>query len=64
MGWRGGEEEVGRCGAEVGEDLRVGARAGLNDLAREEVGVDEGEGVGRGGEEAGDGGFAGCDAAG
>lgn len=48
----------------MGEDLCVGAGAGLDDFAGEEVGVDEGEGVRGGGEEAGDGGFAGGDAAG
>ncbi len=48
----------------MGEDLCVGAGAGLDDFAGEEVGVDEGEGVSGGGEEAGDGGFAGGDAAG
>ncbi len=48
----------------MGEDLSVGAGAGLHDFAGEEVGVDEGEGVRGGGDEAGDGGFAGGDAAG
>lgn len=46
------------------QDLFVGVGAGLDDLAREEVGVDCGEGVGWGGEEVGDGGFAGCEGAG
>lgn len=48
----------------MGDYFRVATGAGLDDFAGEEVGVDEGEGVGRGGEEAGDGGFAGGDAAG
>ena len=30
----------------MGEDLLVGAGAGLDDLAGEEVGVDDGQGVG------------------
>lgn len=61
---RGREEEVGCCGAEVGDDEFVGAGAGEDDFAGEEVGVDEGEGVGWGGEDGGGGGFAGGDAAG
>ena len=48
----------------MGDDLCVGAGARLDDLAGEEVGVDDGEGVGRLGEEGGDGGFAGRDGAG
>lgn len=59
-----GEEEVGRRGGEVVDDGGVARGAGLDDLARDEVGVDYGEGVGRFGEEGGDGGFAGCDGAG
>lgn len=45
-GGGGGEEEVGRCGAEVGEDFFVGGGAGADCAAGEEVGVDYGEGVG------------------
>jgi len=48
----------------VENNLCVGAGARLDDFAGEEVGVDEGEGVRGGEEEAGDGGFAGSDAAG
>jgi len=48
----------------VCDNAAVGARAGEDDFAREEVGVDEGEGVGWGGEDGGGGGFAGGDAAG
>ena len=51
----GREEEVRGCGAEVGEDAAVAVGVGFDYLAGEEVGVDEGEGVGGGGEEAGDG---------
>ena len=39
----------------MGEDAAVAVGAGFDDLAGEEVGVDEGEGVRGGGEEAGDG---------
>lgn len=59
-----GAEEVGRAGAKVGYYRRVASGAGLDDLAREEVGVDYGEVVGRGGEDGGDGGFAGRDGTG
>lgn len=58
------EEEVGGAGTEVGCDCGVSFSAGLDDLAREEVGVDYGEVVGRGGEDGGDGGFARRDGAG
>ena len=47
----------------MGDDFAIGGRAGEDDFAREDVGVDEWEGVGWGGEEVRDGGFAGCDAA-
>ena len=60
-GW---EEEIGGAGGEVADDFPVGWPAGCDDLTREEVGVDEWEVVGRGGEESGDGGFAGRDGAG
>lgn len=63
-GVRGGEEEVGGRRGEVGEDASVGARAGFDDLAGEDVGVDDGEGVGGLAEEVGNGGFAGGDGAG
>ena len=39
----GGDEEVGRGGAEVFDDSGVACCAGLDDLAGEEVGVDDGE---------------------
>jgi hypothetical protein len=42
----------------------VARGAGLDDLARDQVGVDDGEGVGWFGEEGGYGGFAGCNGAG
>lgn len=67
MGFRGGsrwEEEIGCGGSEVIDDFAVGGCAGEDDFAGEEVGVDEGEGVGWRGEDAGDGGFTGCDVAG
>ena len=45
--------------------VRDEVAAGLPErLAREDVGVDYGEGVWRLGEDGGDGGFAGCDGAG
>lgn len=46
-----GEEEVGCCGCEVLDNGVVAAGAGLDDLAGEEVGVDDWEGVGGLGEE-------------
>lgn len=46
------------------EDGAIARGAGLDDLAGEEVGIDDGEGVGGLGEDAGDGGFAGGDGAG
>lgn len=58
-----GEEEVGRCGEEVREDLPVAVGAGFDYGAGEEVGVDYGERVRGGGEHAGYGGFAGCEGA-
>jgi len=48
----------------VGYDFVVARRSWLDDLAGDFVGVDDGEVVGWGGEDLGDGGFAGCDAAG
>lgn len=53
-------QEVRCRGAESFEDARVAAGAGEDDAAGEEVGVDDGEVVGWGVEEGGDGGFAGC----
>ena len=50
-----GEQQVRRGGGEVADDGCVAGRAGLDDLAGEEVGVDDGEGVGGLGEEGGDG---------
>ena len=64
VGGRSGEEQVRRCGGEVGEDGGVAGGAWLDDFSGEEVGVDDREGVGGLGEEAGDGRFAGCDGAG
>lgn len=58
------EEEVGRRGGEVRDDAVVARGAGPDDLAGEQVGVDDGEVVGGFGEEGGDGRFAGCDGAG
>lgn len=49
------EQEVGRRGEEVREDREVACGAGFDDAPGEEVGVDDGEGVGRGGEDGGDG---------
>lgn len=60
----GGEEEVGCCGCEMLDNGIVTAGAWLDDLAGEEVGVDDRQGVWWLGEEAGDGGFAGGDGAG
>ena len=60
----GGEEQVRGCGGEVREDAGVGGGAGGDDLAGEEIGVDDGEGVGGLAEEVGDCGFAGGDGAG
>lgn len=45
------------------DDGVVACGAGFDYLAGDEVGVDNGEGVGWFGEEGGDGGFAGCDGA-
>lgn len=58
------KEEIGGAGAEVGCYCGVAFGAGLDDLAREEVGIDYGEVVGRGGEDGRYGGFAGRDGAG
>lgn len=62
----GGEglEEVRGRGCEFSEDLVVGVGSGEDGLAGEEVGVDDGEVVGGGVEEGGDGGFAGGEGAG
>lgn len=59
-----GQEEVRGGGGEVRDDAVVAGRAGLDDLAGEEVGVDDGEVVGGLGEEGRHGRFAGCDGAG
>lgn len=48
----------------MGEDARVAEGSGEDGAAGEVVGVDDGEGVGGGGEVGGDGGFAGGDGAG
>ena len=48
----------------MGYDFVVAGRAWFDDLAGDFVGVDDGEVVRGGGENLGDGGFAGCDAAG
>ena len=45
------------------EDLAVAVGSWRYDLAGEDVGVDDGEGVGWGGEEARDGGFSGREGA-
>lgn len=58
------EEEVGGAGAEVGCYCGVAFGAGLDDLARDEVGIDYGEVVGRGREDGRYGGFACRDGAG
>ena len=50
-----GEEEVGGGGTEVGDDGVVAGSSRFDDFAGEKVGVDDGEVVGRGGEEGGDG---------
>lgn len=50
-GVAGGEEEVGCGWAEGADDAAVAPRAGLDGLACEQVGVDDGEGVRRGGED-------------
>lgn len=55
------EKEVRRRGEEVLNNSVVSGRARLDDLAGDEVGVDDGEGVGWLAEEGRDGGFAGCD---
>ena len=47
------EEQVGRCGEEVREDLPVAVGAGLDYLSGKDIGVDYGEGVGGEGEQAG-----------
>ena len=47
----------------MGYDSVVAGGAWLDDLAGDFVGVDDEEVVGRRGEDLGDGGFAGCDAA-
>lgn len=59
----GGKEEIGGRGAKVLDDLAVAGGAWLDDFAREEVGVDDGEIVGRRGEDGRDGGFTGGEAA-
>lgn len=64
FGFGGREEEVGRRRPKVLDDLAVAERAWLDDFAREEVGVDDGKVVWRGGEDRGDGGFSGGQAAG
>lgn len=62
---RGGrEQQVRGGGGEVCEDGGVAGGAGLDDAAGEDIGVDDGEGVGRGGQEGGDGGFSCGDGAG
>lgn len=58
-GGREGFEEVRGRGGEFAEDLVVGVGPGEDGLAGEEVGVDDGEVVGGGVEEGGDGGFTG-----
>ena len=57
-GWGEGLQEVGGGGTEFAEDLRVGVGAWEEGFAGEEVGVYDGEVVGRGVEKGGDGGFA------
>lgn len=59
----GGHEEVGRRGTKVVDDLAVARGAWLDDFAREEVGVDDGQIVRRGAENGGHGGFSGGQAA-
>lgn len=58
------EQEIRGRGTEVGDDAVVARGAWFDDLAGEDVGVDDGEVVGGGAEDVGDGGFASCEGAG
>lgn len=60
----GGEEQVGGGGEKVVENLVIARGAGLDDLAREDVGIDDGQIVGRFAENIGNGRLAGGNGAG